>query len=172
MFADVVPQPQQVFAVALDFRLRPIGPGGAHDHPHAARNIQLRHHLLQPAPIRCRGDFPRNPAAARRVRHQHAKPSRQGQIRCQCRALGAALFLDHLHQQDLPAANDFLNLVVAQKPRRQPPLPLVVAAFLIATAHCLRRRQDFDGITICVKAVIAVGIILDDPLGLDLQRLR
>ena len=47
----------------------------------------------------------------RRVGHEHAITTRKAQIGRQCCALVAALFLDHLNQQDLTAANDILNLV-------------------------------------------------------------
>ena len=59
------------------------------------------------------GDLAGNAAAARRVGHQHRIAAGQRQIGGQRRALVAALFLDDLHQQDLPALDDFLDLVVA-----------------------------------------------------------
>ena len=39
--ADLVPQPQQVFVVALDLGLRALGAGGAHDHAHAFGHVEL-----------------------------------------------------------------------------------------------------------------------------------
>ena len=59
------------------------------------------------------GDLARDAAAARRVGHQHAIAAGERQIGRQRRALVAALFLDHLHQNDLAALDDFLDLVVA-----------------------------------------------------------
>ena len=75
VFANVVPQPQQVLAVALDLGLRAVGAGGADDQSHAPGHLQLGDDLLQPAPVGGRGDFPRNAAAARRIRHQHGEPA-------------------------------------------------------------------------------------------------
>ena len=118
VLADVVPQPQQVFAVALDLGLRPVGAGGADDQAHALGDFQFGHDLLEPAAIGGRGDLARDAAAARRVRHQHAEPAGERQIGGQRRALRAALLLHHLHQQDLPALDHLLDLVVAQEARR------------------------------------------------------
>ena len=79
------------------------------------RDIEFGHHLLQPAAVGGRGDLARDAAAARRIGHQHAEAPGEREIGGQRRALRAAFLLDHLHQQDLPAADDFLDLVVAQE---------------------------------------------------------
>ncbi len=110
--ADLVPQAQQVFVVALDLGFRALGAGGAHDHPHAFGDIELFQNILQPAAVGQAGDFARNAAAARRVRHQHAIAAGERQIGRQRRALVAALLLGDLDQHDLPALDHLLDLVV------------------------------------------------------------
>ena len=139
VLADVVPQPQQVFAVAPDLRLRPVGAGGAHDQAHALRDVQFGDDVLEPAAIGDRGDLARNAAAARRIGHQHAEPSGERDIGGQRRALRAALLLHDLHQQDLPALDHLLDLVVAQEARLDAAIARVLAAVVLA-AHRLRRR--------------------------------
>src|SRR5476651_554612 len=54
----------------------------------------------------------------RGVRHQHRIAAGEREIGRERRALGAALFLDHLHQHHLPALDDFLNFVLAAEARR------------------------------------------------------
>jgi hypothetical protein len=80
------------------------------------RHFQFLHQVLQPLAVGGRGDLAADPAAAGGVRHQDAIAAGQRQIGGQRRALGAALFLDHLHQHDLPALDDFLDLVAAGDP--------------------------------------------------------
>jgi hypothetical protein len=41
VLANVVPQPQQILAVALDFRLRPLRAGGADDQAHPFGDVQF-----------------------------------------------------------------------------------------------------------------------------------
>ena len=162
VLADVVPQPQQIFAVALDLGLGPLGAGGAHDQAHAVRDVEFRHDLLQPAAVGGRGDLARDAAAARRVRHQHAVTAGERQIGGQRRALVAALLLDHLHQHDLAAADDFLDLVVAQEARRQPAFALLVAVVLIAAASVSGGGSS----AICViVGVVRVGVVRLVVLG-------
>ena len=43
---NLVPQPQQVFVIALDLGLRPLGSGGADDDPHAFRDVEVFEDLL------------------------------------------------------------------------------------------------------------------------------
>ena len=110
--ADFVPQLGQILVVALDLRLRAFGAGGAHDDRHAARNLEIVEYFLEPLAVLGAVDLAADPAAARRVRHQHAIASREGEIAGQRRSLVAALLLDDLNQQDLAPLDDFLNLVV------------------------------------------------------------
>ena len=119
--ADLVPQPQQIFVIALDFGLRAFGAGGADDDPHAFGNVEFLENVLEPAPVGEAGDLARHAAAAVGVRHQHAIASRQREIGRQRRALVAALLLGDLHQHDLAALDDLLDLVV---PHRVAPPPL------------------------------------------------
>ncbi len=114
--ADLVPQPQQVFEVALDLGLGALAAGGAHDHAHAVGHVEIAHQVLEPPPVGGAGDLARDAAAARRVRHQHAIAAGERQVGGQRRALVAALLLGHLHQHDLPALDHLLDLVVAERP--------------------------------------------------------
>ena len=52
------------------------------------------------------------------VRHQHGVAAGERQVRRQRRALVAALLLDDLHQDDLAALDDFLDLVAARTAAR------------------------------------------------------
>ncbi len=65
-----------------------------------------------------RGDLARDAAAARGVGHEDRIAAGQREISGERRALGAAFFLDHLHQHDLAALDDFLDLVVAAEAGR------------------------------------------------------
>ncbi len=56
-----------------------------------------------------------NSAAAIGVGHQDAVAAGERQIGREGRTFGAALFLDHLHQQHLAALDDFLDLVVPHR---------------------------------------------------------
>ena len=144
VLADVVPQAHQVFTVALDLGLRPRRTGGAHDQAHALRDLELGRDFLEAAAVGGRGDFARDAAAPGRVRHQHAEAASERDIGGQRRALAPALFLDDLDQQDLAPANDFLDAVVPQHPRRTARSRLFGAIALehvALTAKHFRRRQ-------------------------------
>ena len=78
--ADLLPEPHQVFVVALDLGLGPLGPRRADDQARAFRHLQLARDLFQLLAIHRVGDLAGNPAAPRRVRHQHAIAARQRQI--------------------------------------------------------------------------------------------
>ena len=78
------------------------------------------------------GDLAADAAAARGVGHQHRIAAGERQIGGQRRALGAALFLDHLHQHHLPALDHFLDLVLAAVARR-------------AVGHLFQRVGAADG---------------------------
>ena len=115
--AHRLPQPQQIFEVAFDLGLGAAGAGGAQDHAHALRHFQFLGDFLQPVAVFARGDLARNAAAAGGVRHQHRIAAGEREIGGERRALGAALFLDHLHQHDLAALDHLLNLVLAAEAR-------------------------------------------------------
>ena len=113
--AHVLPQPQQIFEVALDLHLGAARAGGAQDHAHAFRHFEILRDLLEATAVRRVGDLAADAAAARGVRHQHRIAAGEREVGGQRRALGAALFLHHLHQHDLPALDDLLNLVLAAR---------------------------------------------------------
>ena len=115
--AHRLPQPQQIFEVALDLGLGAGGAGGAQDHAHAFRHFQLLRDLLELAAVLRAGDLAADAAAARRVRHQHRIAAGEREIGGERRALGAAFLLDHLHQHHLPALDHLLNLVLPAQPR-------------------------------------------------------
>ena len=146
--ADVLPQPHQIFVVALDLRLGAAFAGGAQDHAHALRHFEILHHFLQALAVLGVGDLARNAAAARRVGHQHRIAAGEREIGRQRRALVAALFLDDLDQQDLPALDDFLDLVVA-------------ARRLAAVAHFFQRVLGADRIRLRVRRRPRVVDFLD-----------
>ena len=104
----------EVFVVALDLGLGALGSGGPDDQARTARHLDLGRDLLQLLAVDGIGDLAGNPAAARRVGHQHAIAARQRQVGRQRRTLVAALLLDHLHQKDLAHLDDFLDLVAAR----------------------------------------------------------
>ena len=98
------------------------------------------------------GDLAADAAAARRVRHQHRIAAGERQIGGERRALGAALLLDHLHQHDLPALDDFLDLVLPAQPRR------ALGHFL----HGVGAADQFDDFLL---AFGAVGVDFGDVGG-------
>ena len=158
VLADVVPQPQQILAIALDLGLGALRARRPNDHAHAARDIQLGHDLLETATVRGGRDLAGNAAATRRVRHQHGEAAGERQIGGQRRALGAAFFLDDLDQQDLAPTDDFLDLVVPQEARLLTPFGAIVAAIAVA-AHGLR-RCDILGNVVGVFVVVFVRPVL------------
>src|SRR6185437_3395989 len=111
--ADRIPHAQEVFVVALDLDLGAVFAGGADDEAHALRQFEALGRFLQALAIIGVGDLAGDAAAARRVGHQHAIAAGERQIGGERRALVAALFLDHLHQDDLAPLDHFLDLVVA-----------------------------------------------------------
>ncbi len=89
---DRAPQLQQVVQVPLQFFGIAADAGGARDHAHPGRDLELVHRLAQFLPVLAL-DAARDAAAARVVRHQHqvaAGKRDEGRQRC---ALVAALFL-------------------------------------------------------------------------------
>ncbi len=114
VFADFFPQPHQVLEIALDLGHAALHARGAQNDRHPVGHLKLVHDALETLAVGGAGDPARDSPAAVRVRHQDAVTSGERQIRRQRRALGAALFLDHLDQQHLPALDHFLDLVVAR----------------------------------------------------------
>ena len=112
------PHPQQILEVALDLGFGARSASGAENDPHALGNIELLGDSLQSAAVLGVGDFARNAAAARGIGHQNRIAPGQREVSRQRRPLVAALLLDDLHQQNLPALDDLLNLVLAAQARR------------------------------------------------------
>ncbi len=98
VLADLVPQAQQIFEVALDLAALAFHAGGADDDRHAFRRIQFVDDRLQALAVGNRGDAARDAAATIGVGHQHAIAAGQRQIGGEGSALVAALFLGHLDQ--------------------------------------------------------------------------
>jgi len=113
LFADFIPDAGEIIEIAFDFGLGAAHPGGAHDQTHAARQLEIGYHVFQSLAIAGRADLAADPAAARRVGHQHGVAPGQAEIGCQRRAFVAAFFLDDLHQQHLTALDHVLDLVTA-----------------------------------------------------------
>ena len=115
--ADALPQLDQIGEVALDLGLGAFHPGGPQDHPDALGHRQVIGDGAQPLAVIGVGDLARDAAAAGGIGHQHAIAPGKRQISGQRGALGSALFLDHLDQQNLPPLDDFLDSVVAMRAR-------------------------------------------------------
>ena len=112
--ANFVPQFEQVFVVAADFRLGAPGARGPDDDGHAVGNIEFVEDFLQTLAIGHVGDLARNAAAPRRVRHQNAIAAGQGNVAGDRRALVAAFLLRDLNEDDLPPGDNLLYAVAAQ----------------------------------------------------------
>src|SRR5690606_28174947 len=123
----------------------------AQDDAHALRHVEILDHVLQPLAVLRIGDLAGDAAAARRVGHQHRIAAGERQVGGERRALVAALFLDHLHQQDLPALDDLLDLVLAAAG------PTTFADFL----QRVLRADRFDLAILVVAAIVPIaGIIV------------
>ena len=155
--AHRLPQAQQIFEVALDLGLGAVRAGGAQDDAHAFRHFEVLRDLLQALAVDRAGDLARNAAAARGVRHQHRIAAGEREVGRERRALGAALFLDHLHQHDLPALDDLLDLVVAAVARRA----------LLHFFHRVGAADRFDDLLVAVLGSAGSSI---SPLPLPLAR--
>ena len=101
--------------VALDVDGAALEAGGAQDHAHALRHVELAQHFLHALAVGRVGDLARDAAATPGIGHQHAVAAGQRQVGGEGGTLVAALFLDDLHQQDLPALDDLLDLVLADR---------------------------------------------------------
>src|SRR4029079_12055087 len=112
--ADVLPQAEEIFEIALDLGLGAAGAGGPKDDAHALRHFEIGGDLLQALAVGGRGDLPRNATAAGGIRHQDRIAAGERQVGGERRALVAALFLDDLDEEHLAALDDFLDLVLAR----------------------------------------------------------
>ena len=156
--AHAFPHAQQIFVVALDFRLGALGACRADNQAHAFRHIQRFRNGLELLAVGSNRDLARNAAATRRVGHQYAIATGQRQECCQSRAFVAALFLDHLHQHDLAALHDFLNLVVAEVDALLARFGLFAHFFMrVASARRLHRMVGLDAVFVVLVLILALG---------------
>src|SRR5690606_3305998 len=95
------------------------------------------------------GDLAADAAALAGVRHQHAVAAGQRQPGGQGRALGAALVLDDLHEQDLAALDDVLDLVAAHQAALQ--------AFLVGQLAVGIGVVGFTAQIVFVRVVVRFG---------------
>ncbi len=103
-------------------------------------------------------DLARDAAATAGVRHQHAIAAGEREIGRQRRAFVAALFLHHLHQHDLAAADDFLDLVAARQDAAAALVERVVV-FLVVLGFGFRCREfGLDRFLIGVRDRVIVGV--------------
>jgi hypothetical protein len=107
------------------------------------RHLEILSDLLQALAVGGVGDLARDAAAPAGVRHQHRIAAGEREIGGERRALVAALFLDDLHQQDLPALDDFLDLV----------LPAVLAGTLGHIFHGVAATELLDLILFALLVV-------------------
>ncbi len=163
--ADVLPEPQQVLVVALDLGLGALGAGRAHDQAHAVGHLQALDDPLQPLAVDRRGDLAADAAAAGGVGHEHAVAARQRQVGGERGTLGPALVLDHLHQHDLPALDDLLDLVAAQEPAAASRQLLLHHVVVVLAAGLLA-----FGVGRVAGAAVAVGLVALVLFGLLAQQ--
>ncbi len=95
---NLLPEPQQIFIIALYFGLGALGTGGAHNQPSAFRHLDATSDFLELLAVDRIGDFAADTTATRRVGHQDAIAPGQRKVGGEGSALIAALFLDNLHQ--------------------------------------------------------------------------
>src|SRR5579862_74646 len=145
--AHGLPQPQQIFEIALDLELGAARSRGAQDDAHALGDFEVGGGLLEAGAIFRIGDLAADAAAAGGIGHQHRIAAGKRQIGRQRRALGAALFLDHLHQHDLAALDHLLDLVLPAVTRR------AVGYFF----HGVGAADRFDDLGFLVAAVVAAA---------------
>ena len=132
-------------------------PAVLQDDAHAGGHLQLLGELLQPLAVGRVGDLARDAAAARRVGHQHRVAAGERQVGGERRALVAALFLDDLHEQDLAALDDLLNLVLAAQ-RAVPPLGHFLEG--VGAPDLLDDRLDLFRIAVVSLAVGCTSLAL------------
>ena len=96
--AHLNPRFDQIFVVSADFKLCAFFARRADDYRHSRRQRQFGNDGFQTFSVRRIGNFARNAAAARVIRHQNAITSRQRQISRQRRTFVAAFFFGDLNQ--------------------------------------------------------------------------
>ncbi len=128
VFADRIPEPDEIIEVALDLDLASGNARRAHDNRHAVGDLEFLKNFLHAGAVLIIRDLAADAPGTRAVGHQYAIAARQRQIRRHGSALVAALFLRSLNQHDLAAFNDFLNFVFAAQIKAE----TAVAVFRIA----------------------------------------
>ena len=103
-----LPQAQQVRHVARQFFLGAVRTGRADDEPQPLGRVELQQRIAERAAQLVVLDFPRDADAPQR-RHQHQVAARNADVGGQSRPLGADPFLDHLDEDFIAAAEDFLD---------------------------------------------------------------
>ena len=110
-FANLLPEPLQIFIITLDFRFGALGTRCSDNQPRTLRDINFMGDFFKLFAIRGIGYLAANAAPTRRVWHQHTIPARQRKIGGQGSAFIAALFFDHLNQHNLADFDDLLYFV-------------------------------------------------------------
>ena len=128
VLADALPGAGQEVVVALDLGLGALDAGGPHDDRRAVGDLEAFDDGLQLPPVGRVDDLARDAAAMPGVRHQHAIAPGKREIGGQRRPLRAALFLGDLHQHDLAALDDLLDLVLPAEPVGPAPVFLRLVA--------------------------------------------
>src|SRR5690606_32817399 len=105
----------EIFVVALDLDPCAIGACRAQDDTHALRHFEFANDILETLAVLQVGDLARNATATCGIGHQHRIAAGQRQVGGDGGALVAALLLYDLSEQDLPALDALLNLVVAAR---------------------------------------------------------
>ena len=113
--ADGGVQLQQIVQVPLQVLGGAPDAGGAHDHRHAFRHVQVRHRLAQRVSVLA-FDAARNAAGAGIVRHQHQVACGEAEKGGESGAFGAALLFLHLHDELLPFAQHRLGVAAVAVP--------------------------------------------------------
>src|SRR4029077_2914392 len=114
--------------------------------------------LLEASAIFRIGDLTADAAAAGGIGHQHRIAAGKRQVGRQRRALGAAFLPDHLHQHDLAALDDLLDLVLAAVARR------AVGHFF----HGVGAADRFDDLGFLVAAAFAANVSAIVAFGADM----
>ncbi len=164
--ADLVPQAQQVFVIAADLRLAALAPRGADDHRHPLGDLELFDDGFEALAIGGIGDLARDAAAAGRVRHEDAIAPGERQVGRECGALVAALLFRHLHQHDLPALDDLLDLVAAHGAGP----PRLGDLFDLVAADGLDRFGPVGAVGLPIRP--ALGGVFAGPVRRSVHRMR
>ena len=76
-FADFIPEARKIIEIAADFDFGALQPRRAHNAAHRFGQVEFGHDDLQPLAIRAVRNLAADPAAMRRVGHEHAIAPRE-----------------------------------------------------------------------------------------------